>query len=209
MQKCPYRILKLKRTATQEEIVKAYRREAKKHHPDRGGDQKLFIMCQWAYDLLCDEARRARYDADGDVSEPRPDNGIGETLTYITPIMADALQQGLKAGIPLSMLDLLNGIKTILGKRKEGCKTELLHKQKCLDAMKYFAKEVKVKEGENHFASLCQTQEAVILAEMEMVDKHLAMIGKCQEFLQNYTLTPQGMWTRVNGATVGAYFLLS
>lgn len=57
-----YQILGVTRTATQEEIKKAYRTLAAKHHPDKGGDTSKFQEIQAAYDVLGDEQRRAEYD---------------------------------------------------------------------------------------------------------------------------------------------------
>jgi curved DNA-binding protein CbpA len=45
------------------EIKKAYRNEAKKHHPDRGGDSQRFAKIQEAYTVLMNPASRQRYDA--------------------------------------------------------------------------------------------------------------------------------------------------
>ena len=38
----PYNILNISEKATEAEIKKAYRKLAAKHHPDKGGDEKLF-----------------------------------------------------------------------------------------------------------------------------------------------------------------------
>jgi len=58
-----YNILGIPRTATPEEIKKAYRTLAMKHHPDRGGDQEQFKRVTQAYDTLSNSDKRSAYDA--------------------------------------------------------------------------------------------------------------------------------------------------
>lgn len=66
-----YETLGVDRSASPEEIKKAYRKLASQHHPDRGGDTKKFQEIQAAYDTLIDPDRRAAYD------NPRPQQGPG------------------------------------------------------------------------------------------------------------------------------------
>ena len=65
----PYERLGVSRAATQEEIKKAYRKEALVHHPDRGGDTAAFQKIEAANSVLSDPQKRAMYDATGSVSE--------------------------------------------------------------------------------------------------------------------------------------------
>ena len=62
----PYQLLGVKREASQEEIQKAYRKLAKKLHPDLNpGNKKAeetFKEVSAAYDLLSDADKRARFD---------------------------------------------------------------------------------------------------------------------------------------------------
>ena len=71
MNKDYYSILGVSRTATQEEIKKAYRRLALKYHPDRNpGDpqaEERFKEITEAYQVLSDPAKRASYDRYGRV----------------------------------------------------------------------------------------------------------------------------------------------
>lgn len=61
-----YQILGVPKTATQDEIKKAYRKLAHKHHPDKkGGDEEAFKKVSGAYDVLSDKQKRAQYDQFG------------------------------------------------------------------------------------------------------------------------------------------------
>lgn len=63
-----YTTLGVARTATQDEIKRAFRKLASQHHPDKGGDTVKFQEIQAAYDTLGDAEKRAVYD------NPRPTN---------------------------------------------------------------------------------------------------------------------------------------
>jgi DnaJ-class molecular chaperone len=60
-----YKTLGITPSASQDEIKKAYRGLAMKHHPDRGGDQTKFQEIQEAYNTLSDENLRAQHDNPG------------------------------------------------------------------------------------------------------------------------------------------------
>jgi DnaJ-class molecular chaperone len=57
-----YNTLGVSKTASQDDIKKAYRKLASKHHPDKGGDTATFQTIQTAYETLSDPQRRAEYD---------------------------------------------------------------------------------------------------------------------------------------------------
>lgn len=63
----PYSVLGVPRTASDDEIRRAYRKLAKKHHPDLNqGDSRAedrFKSVSIAYDLLSDTEKRKRFDA--------------------------------------------------------------------------------------------------------------------------------------------------
>lgn len=57
-----YATLGLQRGASPDEIKKAYRSMAMKHHPDRGGDEKKFKDISAAYEILSDPQKKQMYD---------------------------------------------------------------------------------------------------------------------------------------------------
>lgn len=60
-----YKALGVPRNATADEIKKAYRKLARKHHPDAGGDESKFKEINEAYEVLSDEKKRDLYDQYG------------------------------------------------------------------------------------------------------------------------------------------------
>src|ERR1700682_304017 len=87
-----YKILGVKRDAKPEEIKKAYRRLARKYHPDvNPGDKSAedrFKQMSEAFDVLSDPKKRAVYDRFGEYSDNLANAaaaGTGPTSTHGTP----------------------------------------------------------------------------------------------------------------------------
>ena len=81
-----YKKLGVEKTATQDEIRRAYRKLVKTKHPDKGGDEKEFQEIQVAYETLSDENKRKVYDEYGE----------------------EGIKEGMSGDEPTSIFDILN-----------------------------------------------------------------------------------------------------
>jgi DnaJ-class molecular chaperone len=77
-----YSTLGLKRGASDEEIKKAYRSMAMKHHPDRGGDEKKFKDISQAYEFLTDPQKKSVIDMGGDPNQQQGSRGQGNPFEF-------------------------------------------------------------------------------------------------------------------------------
>jgi molecular chaperone DnaJ len=76
MSKDYYKILGVDKSASQDEIKKAFRKQAHKYHPDKkDGDEVKFKEANEAYQVLSDDKKRAQYDRFGSAG---PNMGGGQ-----------------------------------------------------------------------------------------------------------------------------------
>lgn len=72
-----YKTLGVSKTATADEIKKAYRKLARENHPDAGGDEEKFKDINEAYEVLSDEKKRQLYDQYGTANQNQVPYGWG------------------------------------------------------------------------------------------------------------------------------------
>jgi len=73
-----YEVLEVPRDANEEKIKKSFRRLARKHHPDKGGDEARFKQIMEAYEVLSDAEKRQQYDRFGE-------EGLREEFANVDP----------------------------------------------------------------------------------------------------------------------------
>lgn len=77
MPKDYYEILGIPKTATEDEIKRAYRKLAHQYHPDKnGGDDKKFKEINEAYQVLGNKEKKEQYDRFGRTFEGVPGEGF-------------------------------------------------------------------------------------------------------------------------------------
>lgn len=88
-----YALLGVKRDASNRELKKAYRDQARRAHPDGGGTTEEFVAVRSAYAVLSDAERRDRYDRTGDESSQDVMTEWSEAVRFILFALENVLQQ--------------------------------------------------------------------------------------------------------------------
>jgi molecular chaperone DnaJ len=100
-----YEVLGVERTASADEIRKAYKREALKHHPDRnpgdGAAEAKFKEVNEAYQVLSDDDKRRAYDQFGHAAFEAGGggfDGVGDVFAHMQDLFAEMFSGGFGFG---------------------------------------------------------------------------------------------------------------
>lgn len=113
-----YATLGVAKTASQDEIKKAFRKLASQHHPDKGGDTAKFQEIQAAYDTLGDETKRQQYDnpapqftgfGAGNGAHFNMNEIFGQMFGGATPFGQHPRRNHARMSLWISLLDVANG----------------------------------------------------------------------------------------------------
>lgn len=110
MAKNYYETLGVDKKATQDDIKKAFRKLAQKHHPDKGGDEAKFKEITEAYSVLADEKKRREYDSYGQTFA-----GGGAGAGGFGGFDPSQFQGGFAGGVEFDLNDLFQGFGDIFG----------------------------------------------------------------------------------------------
>jgi len=102
-----YGVLGVDKDASQRDIYRQYKRQAARHHPDRGGNEDQMKTLNEAYGVLKDTAMRRSYDDSRKTAAPR----AADFVPVTTPTARDV---GLLGHVLSAVLCLLAGLFLLL-----------------------------------------------------------------------------------------------
>lgn len=117
MAKNYYDILGVEKKASQEEVKKAFRKLAQKHHPDKGGNEATFKEITEAYSVLSDDRKRREYDSYGQTFA----GGAGPGPGGFDPSQYGGFGQG---GVEFDLNDIFEGFGDIFGGGQRGSRVK-------------------------------------------------------------------------------------
>lgn len=112
-----YSVLDVDKKSSQDDIKRAYRRLAMKHHPDRGGNSEKFAQINQAYDVLKDPVRRNQYDNPQSSTSSGPNQDMHDIFNSFFNMHKRAKRKNSDLGITIKITleEVMSG-KDLLGK---------------------------------------------------------------------------------------------
>jgi len=113
-----YSILGVPKTASEQDIRKAYKKQSMQHHPDRGGNEEQFKLVNEAYSTLKDPKKRAAYDN----PQPRFDSRSFDHNTNFEDLFSQMFQsqkrrmprnQDIKLRVSINLSEVFTGKSVI------------------------------------------------------------------------------------------------
>ena len=156
----PYKVLGVRKNASQETIKKAYRKLSMKHHPDKGGDVDVMAEITAAYAILSDAKRKVDYDQNGNTSSKPSLNAqaVGVLCNCLSARMAG---EGINPNTYL-----IRDMKSFIRTGRVGAKLELAKAKSERKQIKEVMNRLVCKNGNNIFTR--QFIEKIASAELTM-----------------------------------------
>jgi curved DNA-binding protein CbpA len=180
-----YRVLGVKRDATQEEIHRAYRRKAKISHPDSGGSAEAFSELATPYDVLSDTKRRERYDCTGEVEPTLPDN----LDVYATEVIALKLGLIIHAEQDVTSMDIVALIEQSIREDITQRRTNISNQRRAIERVTRLRARVKRKANgeDNKLARLLDWHELCTKNHIKKNEEAACTMERALEILQDYS----------------------
>jgi len=181
-----YEYLGLDKTATKEQIKKAYRKKAQKAHPDRGGKPEEFHKLSVAYTVLMDDQKKAHYDSTGKYNEKKNNldqQAFQELFTLINKLIGEMIQGNVEV-IQKNIIKTVNmGIEQGIANTVDVIK-KAKKKEKNLKSLK---KRFSYKGDKINIVNNIFEQQSKVLANCILQAENMKIIGeKMLEMLKDY-----------------------
>jgi len=174
-----YSVLGVGKEATKEELKKAYKELAKKHHPDRGGNEEEFKKISEAYEVLSDDERRLNYDQTGNYKKEVTfnDKVKGFVMQIIIPAIEDK---------DLNGSDIMSFINQLLSEMKHRGNGARRGTRKILNNFKKINAEMEfIGEDVDIMGEIMKSKESQWEQKLEQIDQELKFLDECIAWVKN------------------------
>ncbi len=178
--------------ASEADIKRAFRQQAKKAHPDAGGTAEKFGALRLAHDVLIDPDRRAKYDRTGKFEDAPVDNTQSAIIEIVAGALDDAVQTAIKHNRDPAQVDLKAGILASLDTGVQQMNQELDGIRKAMKLARKLAKRWrrKRKKGDqdkpNMLALILEERVRTMEGTQKQVEERLRILGLARTWMADY-----------------------
>ena len=183
-----YEILGISKDATPAQIKAAYRRKAKEHHPDKGGDEEVFKEIQPAYEVLSDAERRKKYDQTGGTEKV-----VDEDSMIRQEVIALFMEE---LDAHFTQISSSGGIKRILVRKIHraiaGTIDQISTNKRKLLHLQGYKQKVTRKAGENYLVYALQQRIESIEGINGKAEDHITRLNKLLAEIESFDISDSG-----------------
>lgn len=172
------------RDASEADIRKAYRRKAKRAHPDGGGSAEAFAKLSRALTVLSDPKARAHYDATGEIEERAVDNRDADALNVLAACFGRVMAQ-MQAGVPVR--DFIAAMRRDLLSRKGQWAEAKAKAERDLAGQARFAKRFRAANGQNWLETFALKAAEPLRQQARQAENELRALGAALDLLKNFS----------------------
>jgi curved DNA-binding protein CbpA len=187
-----YDELEVASDATEATIKKAYRRKAKKVHPDAGGSRAAFDRLSHAVSILVDPLRREQYDKTGNEDDAAPEGkrraaALGYIESHINACINAYAQSGFNPAYDPRKFDVVERLREVLGgelsKKRQAFESAKPQLKFLADVRKRFKR---TKIGEDFIERRFEAQIRNVQAQQRAIEEDIAVVTLAIKMLEDY-----------------------
>jgi curved DNA-binding protein CbpA len=195
--KNPYSILDIGTNATPEEVIAAYKKKARKTHPDLGGDENDFIEVNKAMLILKDPAKRKRFDEEGFVEEGKPDNLYSSAIEKVAQFFVQSVEASLHNPLTLDDIDLIKGGVAHFQQQAMQCRQQINEHKTRITKFEGVIKRLKTKRTDDIITKMMKSHVGQYRRIIDANEYQIKVLEKAIEVIRDYTFEqlkpePQG-----------------
>lgn len=179
----PYEELGLPRDADATAIKRAYRKRASQTHPDKGGSSEAFARANRAMRVLKDPARRAKFDAIGQVDDERASQDP-DMLPWA--MIGDLVGKAIGAGDDIFRHDAIEGLRKSIREHIAALKDQKTKLLEVSGRARKFALRLERDKGENRLRRMAEYHAERAKEMAGNVDAQIKIDQRAIELLKPY-----------------------
>jgi len=186
----PYETLGVDRGATESDVRGAYRRAAKKAHPDAGGTSDAFEALSQSLALLTDKKRREHYDRTGEWQPNDPANPLSGPMSVLMTFFNQVVTEFIAGNGPdPTQCNLVAHGKIYLRQKLETLRATQAMGEKHLATVEKISERLAKKGGADHLKPALEWQARQIREQLKPVVADIESHTKAIDMLAEYTFT--------------------